>query len=157
MSLLAGRHIAVLGAPGMGTAPLADALRQALPGHHITEQLYTAQPPDLALVLGLDLSDKTVLSPDEHATLERSDTAIRQQLLTMSVPYRVVYGGTASERLNQALLALGLSPTDPASRTAREQAQYQLNRGRTPWSCDTCSDPDCEHRLFTGLIKRPEL
>ena len=157
MSLLAGRHIAVLGAPGMGTSPLADALRQALPGHHITEQLHRDQPPDLALVLGLDLSDKAVLGPDEHAALERIDTAIRQQLLTLSVPYRVVYGSTASERLNQALLALGLPSMDLAARTVREQAQYQLNRGRTPWSCDTCSDPDCEHRLFTGLINRPKL
>ena len=159
MSLPANRHIAVLGAPGSGAEPLAQALRQALPDLQITEQLHSAeQPPqlvlpDLALVMGLDAG---ATPPDMAllATLERIDTDIRHQLLTLGVPYRVVYGRDAPARFSQALLALGLSPTDPAALAVREQAQYQLNRGRTPWSCETCSDPDCEHRLFTGLLSK---
>ena len=152
MSLQAGRHIAVLGVPGMGAAPLAEALRQALPGHHITEQLHTAQPPELALVLGLDLNDKAVRGADEHATLERLDTDIRQQLLTLGMPYRVVYG-QGHERLNNALLALGLEGADEAAHQMREQTQFAINQGRTVWQCNECSDPDCEHKLFTALLK----
>ena len=53
-----------------------------------------------------------------------------------------------------ALLALGLPGEDETAWHTRQNAQYALNEGRTPWLCEKCSDPDCEHRLFTGLLQR---
>jgi hypothetical protein len=35
----------------------------------------------------------------------------------------------------------------------REQTQFAINQGRTVWQCNECSDPDCEHKLFTALLK----
>jgi hypothetical protein len=43
-----------------------------------------------------------------------------------------------------------------AAQSTRTQGQYALNRGRTAWNCDKCSDADCEHRLFSDLLKRAE-
>ena len=40
-----------------------------------------------------------------------------------------------------------------AAQTLRSESQYGLNRGRTAWRCDLCSDADCEHRLFSDLLK----
>jgi hypothetical protein len=64
----------------------------------------------------------------------------------------VIYGQGLA-RLNNALLAMGLPPENEADWQRRELAQFALNEGRTPWLCEKCSDPDCEHRLFTGLLK----
>jgi len=68
----------------------------------------------------------------------------------------VIYGAGPS-RLANALLALGLPAPDARAQQTREQAQFDLNRGRTPWSCEKCSDPDCEHKLFTGLLRQHPL
>ena len=59
------------------------------------------------------------------------------------------------QRLNHALLALGWPPENTDAMTGREDLQYALNAGRTPWRCEKCSDPDCEHRMFTGLLQQP--
>ncbi len=149
-----GRRIAVLGAPGSGAAQLAALLREALadtPDEHITERIDGSERPSLALVMGLDLPLPQA-STEEQAASQHFDNALRQQLQALNVPYRVIYG-PAPDRLSHAMLALGRSPQHGASHTLREQAQYLLNKGRTPWLCETCSDPDCEHRLFTGLLR----
>ncbi len=149
-----GRRIAVLGAPGSGAAQLAGLLREALadtPDDHITEHIGGSDRPSLVLLMGLDLP-LTQTSAEEQAASQDFDNALRQQLQALNVPYRVIYGSTL-DRLSHALLALGRSPQHSDSHTLREQAQYLLNQGRTLWSCETCSDPDCEHRLFTSLIK----
>jgi hypothetical protein len=104
---------------------------------------------DVVLLMGLPSTSP----PDQGAAQRAADNALRAQLQTLSLPYRVVHGQGAVG-LSQALLALGLPAPDVPTQTVREQAQYDLNRGRTPWSCETCSDPECEHRLFTGLLGR---
>jgi hypothetical protein len=82
------------------------------------------------------------------------------------LPFKVIYG-QGEARLNAALLAIsqgianlnepldlkfsmpGLQPTQ----TQREVSQYGLNQGKTVWRCDLCSDAECEHRLFSDLLK----
>ena len=91
-------------------------------------------------------------SHDTHRQEVAIDSVLRTQLQRLGLPFRVVYG-QGSEQFNNALLALGLSPSK-TYQAQREEAQFDLNRGRTPWSCEKCSDPDCEHRLFTGLLSR---
>ena len=81
------------------------------------------------------------------------DTLVRQALDRAGIAYRVVYG-QGHQRLNNALLALGLPGQDDAARTIRENAQFAINEGRTVWQCNECSDPDCEHSLFTRLLAK---
>jgi nicotinamide riboside kinase len=73
------------------------------------------------------------------------DAQIREALARARIPYRMVYG-SGDERLRNALVAIdSASPEDErANGSAR----------RWTWSCDKCSDPECEHRLFSLLLDR---
>jgi len=90
---------------------------------------------------------------EAQALAQRSeiDTLLRQALDQAGCRYHVVYG-QGPQRLNNALLALGLPSLDPTAHEVREQSQFAIHRGRTVWQCNACSDPDCEHQLFTGLL-----
>jgi len=106
---------------------------------------------DMTLVTGLDLPwVADGLQRDGPQVREPVDALLRAALQTAGVAYKVVYG-QGPERLNNALLALG-----GESATTRVEAQYALNRGRTAWNCEKCSDAACEHRLFTDLIQRAD-
>lgn len=106
---------------------------------------------DMTLVTGLDLPwVADGLQRDGPQVREPVDALLRAALQTAGVAYKVVYG-QGPERLNNALLALG-----GESASTRLEAQYALNRGRTAWNCEKCSDADCEHRLFTDLIQRAD-
>jgi len=117
---------------------------------------------DMSLVTGLDLPwVADGLQRDGPQVREPVDAMVRAALHSADVAYKVVYG-QGEDRLNNALLALGWdakktdalgSPLLSAAQTTRTQAQFALNRGRTAWACDKCSDADCEHRLFTDLLK----
>lgn len=149
------RSIVVLGAAETGAAELARHLSTALAAFPLSRVSAEAAPSDrhdFALLMGLDQPGNATVN---YATKASQDSALRKQLHALGLPYRVIYGA-GPNRLANALLALGLPAPDAGAQQAREQAQFDLNRGRTPWSCDTCSDPDCEHKLFTGLL-RPNL
>ena len=146
------RCIAVLGAPETGAEALALQLADALAGQPLWAVSLQAAPQaghDFALLMGLDLPSSGQV---DETTRTAKDSALREQLVALGVPYRVVYG-TGRTRLTNALLALGLPAPEADVQQNREQAQFDLNRGRTPWSCEKCSDPDCEHKLFTGLLR----
>jgi hypothetical protein len=76
----------------------------------------------------------------------------------------VIYG-QSDARLNAALLAIqeGVAHINSelgqhlssfkSVQAQREFSQYGLNRGKTAWRCDLCSDAECEHRLFSDLLK----
>jgi nicotinamide riboside kinase len=97
---------------------------------------------DLTLVTGLDLPwIADGLQRDGPHVREPVDALVREALAKAAVPYRVVYG-TGEERTRNALApVLALLGDKPASTGA----------ARWTWVCDKCSDPECEHRLFTGL------
>jgi nicotinamide riboside kinase len=109
------------------------------------------------LVMGLDLPwVADGLQRDGPHVQGPVDMLVRQALERAGIAYRVVYG-QGQQRLNNALLALGLPGEDDTARTIRENAQFAINEGRTVWQCNECSDPACEHKLFTGLLaKRAE-
>lgn len=109
---------------------------------------------DTTLVTGLDLPwVADGLQRDGPHVRGPVDTLIRQALDRAGLPYRVVYG-QGHQRLNNALLAMGLPSEDEKARMIREHAQFAINEWRTAWQCNECSDPDCEHKLFTGLLAR---
>ena len=113
---------------------------------------------DFTLLMGLDgawLSappdpDNPKNSQDA-AKRSQTDTLLRQALNRAGLAFHVVYG-QGPQRLNNALLALGLPSQDLAALEMREQSQFAIHQGRTVWQCNDCSDPECEHRLFTGLL-----
>ena len=146
------RCIAVLGAPDTGAEALAKQLAQTLAAQPLWTVSFQNAPHirhDFALLMGLDLPGSGQV---DEKTRTSHDSALRERLHALGVPYRVVYGAGGPARLTNALLALGLPAPESDVQQGREQAQFDLNRGRTPWSCEKCSDPDCEHKLFTGLL-----
>ena len=95
----------------------------------------------MTLVTGLDLPwVADGLQRDGPHVREPVDELVRESLARASLPYRVVYG-TGEERLANALAAIEATAS-PDGAGARPWT----------WSCDKCSDPDCEHRLFTALL-----
>jgi nicotinamide riboside kinase len=109
---------------------------------------------DITLVTGLDLPwVADGLQRDGPHVRGPVDTLVRQALERSGMAYRVVYG-QGPGRLNNALLALGLEGEDASAQHIREQGQFAINQGRSVWQCNDCSDPDCEHLLFTRLLKQ---
>jgi len=122
---------------------------------------------DLTLVMGLDVAwVPDGLQRDGEHVRQAVDSLIRQAMAKKQLPFKVIYGQDQA-RLNAALLAIsqGISnlnePLDlkfsvpglQLTQTQREVSQYGLNQGKTAWRCDLCSDSDCEHRLFSDLLK----
>ncbi|HSV60104.1 MAG TPA: hypothetical protein VLJ19_14515 [Variovorax sp.] len=78
------------------------------------------------------------------------DPGLRERLARERVPYSVLYGD-ASARLASAWQLL-----QPLLKVAPAPAEQEPSRRAWSWSCDKCSDPACEHRLFQDLLaKKP--
>lgn len=104
----------------------------------------------LTLLMGLDLPwTPDGLFRDSPAVRDATDGLLRRELQGAGIAFQTVYGH-GDTRLRQALRAVGT-----ALRRPLVQDDPALANGLRPWSCDNCSDPDCEHRLFTGLLSRP--
>lgn len=102
---------------------------------------------DLTLLMGLDLPwVADGLFRDSPAVREASDRVLRRELQGAGIPFQTIYG-KGTERLHAALRIIGhrlgqaLVPEAPAR---------QARTGN--WVCERCSDPDCEHRLFSRLL-----
>lgn len=95
---------------------------------------------DHTLLTGLDLPwVPDGLQRDGPHVQGPVDALVREMLGKASLPWRVVYG-QGEERLKNALAAIEGHPDGEI-------------RPRRAWTCEKCSDPDCEHRLFTGLVR----
>jgi nicotinamide riboside kinase len=103
---------------------------------------------DLTLLAGLDLPwvADGLQRAGPHVR-EDVDALIRKSLGDAGVAYRVVYG-LGAQRLANALAAV--DPAAAAGAVARPVAAP-----RWQWNCEKCSDPQCEHRLFTSKIAAP--
>ena len=105
---------------------------------------------DLTLVMGLDLpwaADPQRDGPHSRAPV---DAALRTALARANLPYQVVYG-KGQARTQNALNAIELIATRAGNISARGRFS---SKNITPWAwnCEKCSDPVCEHRLFSGLL-----
>jgi nicotinamide riboside kinase len=99
---------------------------------------------DLTLVTGLDLPWVDDGLHRDAASRERVDQLVRSLLERAGIAYRVVYG-TGGERLRNALACLP-DPVRPPDTSPPRPWTWT-------WQCDKCSDPECEHRLFTSLVR----
>lgn len=111
---------------------------------------------DITLVAGLDLPwVADGLQRDGPHTREAADTLVRTTLGRVGLSYQVVYG-TGPLRLANALNSINaLILKANYSHGTRAIDQFLSERPEKKstwvWPCEKCSDPDCEHRLFTRL------
>jgi len=142
-------NIAVVGAQGTGKSSLIDSLKKLLP-----EDCVLTETPDsphgvhLTLLMGLDL----VVTPDQvrqgpSHTREQVDARLRAELTEEGCPFVVVYGH-GSARTEAARQAIAHHAKQPEPSPAQKSKPWQ-------WDCEKCSDGNCEHRMFTGLLKTP--
>lgn len=141
--------IALLGAPGTGAAALALDLQHCIAPdsarivcHAAPHELPIAT---LTLLMGLDLP----CTPAELRLREAADACLRAALADAGIAYHVVYG-QGKQRLENALIAIKNIATSAYAKSARGQFDSESSRLRA-WNCEKCSDPECEHRLFTRL------
>lgn len=138
--------------PLMQALPNADSALAAPP-------LGSLLPPvPITLLTGLDWP----CPPAEQENCEQRDAELRRQLQASGTPYRVVYGSTA-RRLTTALAAtqalqaptpstaVNLTRVPIGSADGRDEDDDQGPLKMRSWGCEKCSDPVCEHRLFTSL------
>lgn len=107
---------------------------------------------DVTLLTGLDLPWPAA-GPQREGPRAREpmDALIRQALAGAGVAYRVVYG-QGQARLANAVAAIDGAAASPGPAAARDQPGSEARRSQ--WNCEKCSDPQCEHRLFTQLSRR---
>jgi nicotinamide riboside kinase len=105
----------------------------------------------LTLLTGLDLPwVADGLQRDGAHVREPVDALVRAALDSAGIGYRIVYG-RGSARLDNALFAINSEAS--CANLLRAKASFRSENVTTrPWACDTCSDPDCEHRLFSALL-----
>ena len=135
---------------------LATALEQALKPFAPCATLYIPQsqtawtPPSLSSRILLCTSAEDV----------QIAQAWRAILLAQGLPFQVIHG-IGQELVTQCLLALlppdCFNPSGFAMTSAMASDLEGLARKALPvrWQglCETCSDPDCEQRLFSGLLQ----
>ncbi len=98
---------------------------------------------DLTLLAALDLPwVEDGFQRDGVAMQRRIDARLRQALLEARIPFVTIYG-QGPQRLEAALQAV--DRTRGKDLVARPQGPAWV------WQCDSCSDAECEHRLFSRL------
>ena len=106
---------------------------------------------DLTLVTGLDLPwVADGLQRDGPHVREPVDALIRAALARGKIDYQVVYGAGDARLANALKCIEGFT----ASRQPQMQQASSTETTRQTWVCERCSDPDCEHRLFTSLLPK---
>ena len=118
---------------------------------------------DVTLLTGLDLPwVADGMQRDGPHTREPTDNRLRQAMDSAALPYRVVYG-TGAARCENALRAVdGIElianysirtwKKDVFDPQKQPEASAKSMQTVWTWPCEKCSDPDCEHRLFSQLL-----
>ncbi len=119
------------------------------------------------LLTGLDLPwVADGLQRDNPSVQAPIDAMVRGALGGAGIPFQVIYG-QGEERLYNALRAITpqksinlIANNDDLACASSTKNVENLHKQEPPntcaswiWACDKCSDPDCEHRLFTGLLR----
>ncbi len=102
-----------------------------------------AQPAQLALcdsVLLIGLASGAEAAMAEHMQF-------REALLQAGLPYQVLYGLDEKQLAGSIALNIAFMQGRPVPSSSNARAHWV-------WACDKCSDPQCEHRLLTDLIRQ---
>lgn len=147
--------VGILGAQGSGKRSLVDALQQANAVMEVAELRSVSEATGCQIVLLMGL-DSAALPP---AAIQ-DDTRLRHALAAAGISFHVLYGADA-ERLQQAqrIIANKLTPQAGLNgdrKVNNTSTRETLDHETWHWACDTCSDPACEHRLFSSLLAKRE-
>ena len=148
--LPAGCVIALLGADGSSKTQLAEALAQRLAQRGIAATLVFDPLPQtsfdpLALEAHRGHTLNLLIAPPSPT---RIDEMLRKALMDANLTFAVVHGEGA-EHLANAWTAINAAADPDARRDAAPGATAAWS-----WACDKCSDPACEHKLFSDLVAR---
>jgi hypothetical protein len=139
-------NVAILGASDTDAAGLLEQLQTRL-GNACCLSVVTLQilhqPQDRSALADLDLVLLLGLELHGSPQLRHADQTLRTALNQSAIPYAPVHGNAAA-RLDSALQAIHYALGTP--RATPRASPWK-------WACEKCSDPDCEHRLFSDLLK----
>ncbi|MET3183718.1 UNVERIFIED_ORG: nicotinamide riboside kinase [Variovorax guangxiensis] len=107
----------------------------------------------ITLLTALDLPWVADDMRDGPHAQQPTDTLVRAALAGAKLSYAVVHG-TGGERLASAWNAIvSIAGNEGRPRT---RARSDAKPASWSWPCEKCSDPECEHKLFSDLIARRE-
>lgn len=152
----------ILGAAHTGADALWHALSERLgplaghlyPAAALPDGAPNTSEPTLVVLMGLDWPCPAT----EAHQRAKQDAHLRQGLASRGMAYRVLYG-SLERRLASVLAALGDGKLLQQQPAIAESTALATGTGHNPdtrarlraWGCEKCSDPVCEHRLFTSL------
>ncbi|AVQ84415.1 MULTISPECIES: AAA family ATPase [unclassified Variovorax] len=107
----------------------------------------------ITLLTALDLPWVADDMRDGPHAQQPTDTLVRAALIGARLSFAVVHG-SGGERFANAWNAIN----SIAGNEGRTRARGRLEAKPSSWSwpCEKCSDPECEHKLFSDLIARRE-
>ena len=151
----------ILGAAHTGAEALWQALAERLgplAGHLHPPGAVPDDAPALVVLMGLDWPCPAAEQPQRA----EQDAQLHQGLALRGIAYRVLYG-PLERRLSSVLAALDEGKTKPPQPAMAASAPPAPDSESNPdtrarlraWGCEKCSDPVCEHRLFTFLKLAP--
>jgi signal recognition particle GTPase len=147
-ALPAGCVIALLGADGSGKTQLAEALAQRLAQRGIAATLVAVPQTSFDAAALEAYRSHALILLIAPASPTRIDEMLRKALLDANLSFAVVHGEGA-EQLANAWNAINAA-ADPDARGSAEPG----TTAAWSWACDKCSDPACEHRLFSDLVAK---
>ena len=139
-------HILLAGEPGPALDRFAAELAAALRQRGRDAAILRSTPDELASCLAAAAGNALCLLMGlsaPAADAEREDARWRAALQAAGQPFRVIHGKGA-ERLEHALRAIDAALVERPARITN-----------WTWSCDKCSDAQCEHQLFRALVDQP--
>jgi nicotinamide riboside kinase len=116
----------------------------------------------LTLLTGLDMPwEADGIQRDGAHVRAPVDTLLRDSLQTAAISFEVIYG-LGEQRLQAAIKAVitinSIAPraiNTPATALKSSENTSESTTKPWIWTCDKCSDPACEHQLFTWLTAKP--
>jgi len=144
------RLIALFGACATERSALAQGLSARLAQHGLAaalvadpDEAWPAAQDGTAITLLLAITPSPAIPLD--AALAARDAHLRAALLQARVAFCVVHGrGTQALDAAWAAILAGHGMQDSMADRAKARPWA--------WTCDKCSDPACEHLLFTRLV-----
>mgnify|MGYP001243302549 CR=1 FL=1 len=132
-------HVAVAGAAGPACAALAQGLRRERP--RVIVQLFSTLPGPAF--------DLTLLCAEDRPSAP--EMRLRAALMQAGMAFQVLHGPPQAQ-LRQALEAIDLIAARASSMGVSALFNPENPHRLRSWSCEKCSDPECEHRLFQELL-----
>jgi len=105
----------------------------------------------ITLLTALDLPWVADDMRDGPHARQPTDTLVRAALSQAGLSYAVVHG-SGGERLANAWNAINTIAGNEGR--ARTRTRRDAKPASWTWPCEKCSDPECEHKLFSDLMAR---